>query len=1162
MRFAAELLSGHGHTDIGGIPHGATSHALAQAAQATDLDILYVATSDRDLEHVRTGLAFFAESREVLVLPAWDCLPYDRSSPNAAILAERIRTLAQLSVRCPTPRIILTTVNAAVQKLPPLESMRNARFAFKAGDSFLVDNLLLFLTENGYRRTATAMEAGEFAARGNIIDIIPSLDGQGIRLDMFGNTLESIRSFDPLTQRSSDRITEITLHPASEVTLSAASVERFREGYRATFGTPGQSDPLYEAISQSRSYPGMEHWLPLFYDRLSTLFDYVPDAVVILDAQVEMARKERIELTQEYYTARKSSEKVKHYSAPTYFPLPPDALYLADEQWQRLLEARTALTFTPFNASEASHTLPYRQGRNFAGEKLAAEPLFDTLKAYVARQREAKRATLFACYSPGSRERIATMLHEHGMHPLRIETFAQARAVSGKTVGLAILALEQGFEADDITLISEQDFFGERILRTKPKRKKLDQFFLEAANFTPGDLVVHREHGIGRFDGLVTLEVLGAQHDCLKLLYEGDDKLFLPVENIDLLSRYGSEEEGAKLDKLGSASWQSRQAKLKERITLAAEELIQTAAQRALGVATAYTPPQGLYEEFCARFPYVETEDQGKAIDDVLGDIASGRPTDRLVCGDVGFGKTEVALRAAFVAASSHNPQGRVQVAIVCPTTLLCRQHFNTFRARFDGLPFRIRQLSRLTSAKENKKTLEEIANGEVNIVIGTHALLGKSVAFKNLGMLIIDEEQHFGVAQKEKIKSLKSDIHVLTLSATPIPRTLQLALSGVRELSIIATPPVDRLAVRTFVLPFDPVVLREAILREHHRGGKIFYVTPRIKYMAELRNTLQELVPEIRVTTAHGQMAPGELDDVMNAFYDGKYDLLLSTSIVESGLDIPTANTIIIDRAEMFGLSQLYQLRGRVGRGKTRAYAYYTLPHKKTLSHAATRRLEVMQTLDNLGAGFTLASHDMDIRGFGNLLGEEQSGHVREVGIELYQQMLEEAVARAKVKSTHTDAAAEEAAPDAWSPQINLGMTVLIPEDYVQDLELRLNLYRRAAALASEDDIHNFTAELIDRFGPVPQEVTHLLAVVRLKQLCREAGVERVDAGPKGAVLTFRKNSFAKPEKLIAFIAKNAKRAKLRPDQKLVLLHDWNDAEAKLRGVRESISEIAQLAA
>jgi transcription-repair coupling factor (superfamily II helicase) len=560
--------------------------------------------------------------------------------------------------------------------------------------------------------------------------------------------------------------------------------------------------------------------------------------------------------------------------------------------------------------------------------------------------------------------------------------------------------------------------------------------------------------------------------------------------------------------------------------------------------------PEGIYDEFCARFPYVETDDQGRAIEEVLDDLTSGRPMDRLICGDVGFGKTEVALRAAFVAVMAG-----FQVAVITPTTLLCRQHYRTFSERFAGLPVRIKQLSRLVTGKDAAEVKAGIKSGTVDIVVGTHALLGKGIEFRSLGLLIVDEEQHFGVAQKERLKELRSDVHVLTLTATPIPRTLQMALSGVREMSLIATPPVDRLAVRTFVLPYDPVILREAILREHYRGGQSFYICPRIEDLDKVAGRLRELVPEIKFVMAHGQMPARQLEQAMTAFYDRQYDLLLSTSIVESGLDIPTANTIVIHRAHMFGLAQLYQLRGRIGRSKQRGYAYLTLPADRVLSPVAEKRLQVMQTLDTLGAGFTLASHDLDIRGAGNLLGEEQSGHIREVGIELYQHMLEEAVQEAR-------GAARAVAAESWTPQINLGMPVLIPESYVADLGVRLGLYRRIAALLDRAEIDAFAAEMIDRFGPLPAEVENLLQIIAMKRLCRDAGIDKVEAGPKGAVLSFRDNKFAKPENLIAFIGKRQAVISLRPDHKLVYRQTWDNAKTRVAGVHKLMEEIARLAA
>ncbi len=711
-----------------------------------------------------------------------------------------------------------------------------------------------------------------------------------------------------------------------------------------------------------------------------------------------------------------------------------------------------------------------------------------------------------------------------------------------------MLGLEQGFDAPGIAVIAEQDILGDRLVRPRRKARRAADVITEATSLGVGDFVVHADHGIGRFDGLTTITALGAPHDCLEIGYAGGDKLYLPVENIELLTRYGSAESGTQLDRLGGAGWQSRKARLKQRLREIASELIKIAALRQLRQAPSMVPPHGSYEEFVARFPYDETDDQAASIQTVLDDLASGKPMDRLVCGDVGFGKTEVALRAAFIAALAG-----FQVAVVVPTTLLARQHFATFSQRFKGLPIRVAQASRLVSAKDLSAVKAGISDGTIDIVVGTHALLGKSIAFQRLGLLIVDEEQHFGVGHKERLKQLREDVHVLTLTATPIPRTLQLALSGVRELSLITTPPVDRLAVRTYISPFDPVIIREALRRERYRGGQSFYVVPRISDLEDVAEFLAEQTPELRVGRAHGQLAPSTLEDVMTAFYDGKYDVLLSTAIVESGLDIPNANTLIVHRADMFGLAQLYQLRGRVGRSKTRAYAYFTTPNEK-LSGGAERRLKVLQSLDTLGAGFSLASHDLDIRGAGNLLGEEQSGHIREVGFELYQSMLEEAVAALKGGDLGE-------AQDQWSPQISLGTSVLIPESYVADLQLRLGLYRRLSLLEKRADIDNFAAELVDRFGELPTEVTHLLDVMEIKALARQGGLAQVDAGPKGAVIGFRKNQFANPEGLVAFMQKSRGNVKMQADHKLVFKADWDLPEKRLKGVRTLVAQLAEIA-
>jgi transcription-repair coupling factor (superfamily II helicase) len=752
---------------------------------------------------------------------------------------------------------------------------------------------------------------------------------------------------------------------------------------------------------------------------------------------------------------------------------------------------------------------------------------------------------LIASFSEGARERLDGLIGDEGL--IGAVHVNDARGITKHGLHLAVWPLDQGFEADGLTVISEQDVLGDRLIRSPKKRRKAENFLTEAQSLSPGDLVVHVDHGVGRYLGLEVVTALGAAHECLTLEYAEGSKLYLPVENIELLSKFGHDE--GLLDKLGGGAWQAKKARLKERIREMAERLIRVAAERALRSAPVLEPQHHAWEAFSARFPYMETDDQLRAIEDVLADLGSGNPMDRLICGDVGFGKTEVAMRAAFVAAMSG-----VQVAVIAPTTLLARQHFKSFAERFRGFPLEVRALSRFVSAKDAQATRDGISRGTVDIVVGTHALLAKGVSFKNLGLLIIDEEQHFGVSHKERLKQLRTDIHVLTLTATPIPRTLQLSLSGVRDLSIIGTPPVDRLSIRTYVSEFDGVTVREALLREHYRGGQSFFVVPRISDLPEIEDFLRAQVPEVSYVVAHGQMAAGELDDRMNAFYDGKYDVLLATTIVESGLDIPTANTMVIHRADMFGLSQLYQIRGRVGRSKTRAYAYLTTKPRGKLTPAAEKRLRVLGSLDTLGAGFTLASQDLDIRGAGNLLGEEQSGQMRDVGYELYQQMLEDAIA--KIKSGEMEGLSDS--DGQWAPSINLGVPVLLPEDYVPDLDVRLGLYRRLSNLHSKVELEGFAAELIDRFGPLPREVNTLLLIVRIKEMCKKAGISRLDGGPKGATIQFHNDKFASPQGLVEFIGDQKGLAKVR-DNKIVVQRDWTQEKEKIRGAFAIAKELAE---
>jgi len=1140
-------MSGSDHITVGGAPEGFDARLILDEVTRRDAPLAHIARDDKRLAAMADALRFFAPDMPVMRFPGWDCLPYDRISPNPDISAARMATLAGLVHGMPRQFVLLTTLNAATQRVPAREVLKEAAFIARLGQRIDEAGLKAFLVRMGFSQAPTVMEPGDYAVRGGIIDIYPPGETGPVRLDLFGDVLDGLRRFDPATQRTTDKLDQIELAPVSEVILDEAAVTRFRQNYRIEFGAAGTDDPLYEAVSAGRKHAGIEHWLPFFHEKLETLFDYLPGATITLDDQVTASRLSRWDSIADQYETRVHALQQKNREGTLYKPVPPGLLYLDDAGWQAAVDGKRVMQFNPLPQATGPGVIDAggRIGRNFAPERQnEALSLFGALKDHI----EAKLTTgpvLVASYSDGARERLEGLLEDEGL--IGAVPVANATRIGARGLHLAVWALEHGFEAPGLTVIAEQDVLGDRLIRAPKKRRRAENFLTEAQSLSPGDLVVHVDHGVGRYQGLEVITAAGAAHECLLLEYAEGSKLYLPVENIELLSRFGHEE--GLLDKLGGGAWQAKKARLKERIREMADRLIRIAAERELRRAPVLEPEHHAWEEFSARFPYAETDDQLRAIEDVLADLDAGRPMDRLICGDVGFGKTEVAMRAAFVAAMSG-----VQVAVVAPTTLLARQHYQSFAERFRGFPITVRPLSRFVTQRDANLTREGLSDGGVDIVVGTHALLAKNIRFKNLGLLIIDEEQRFGVAHKERLKQLRSDVHVLTLTATPIPRTLQLSLSGVRDLSIIGTPPVDRLSIRTYVSEFDPVTIREALLREHYRGGQSFFVVPRIDDLPEIEAFLSEQVPEVSYVIAHGQMAARDLDDRMNAFYDGKYDVLVATTIVESGLDIPTANTMIIHRADMFGLSQLYQIRGRVGRSKTRAYAYLTTRPRAKLTPAAEKRLRVLGSLDTLGAGFTLASQDLDIRGAGNLLGEEQSGQMRDVGYELYQSMLEEAIA--KIKSGEMEGLTED--DGQWAPQINLGVPVLIPEEYVPDLDVRLGLYRRLSGLSSKVELEGFAAELIDRFGKLPREVNTLMLIVRIKAMCKKAGISKLDGGPKGATIQFHNDKFATPEGLVDFIRDQNGLAKVK-DNKIVVRRDWRKESDKIKGAFAIARDLAE---
>jgi transcription-repair coupling factor (superfamily II helicase) len=1107
-----------------------------------------IAADEAAMRALADTAPLFAPEVEVLTFPAWDCLPYDRASPALRVMAERFGTLNALQAKVSAPQLVIATANAASQRLLTPFRVRQLTRRIAEGERIEREALIRLLGDLGYQRADAVAEAGEYAVRGSLIDLFPAGESHALRLDFFGDEIESLRRFDPADQRSTDRAEAFTLMPASEALLDEASIKRFRARYRETFGARATEDPLYQAVSDGRRIAGMEHWLPLFEEKLAIFFDHLGEKdVLIRDGGTDGALQARRDSIDDYFQNR---TRAMSGDAGSYRPLEPASLYMPKGEWDDLSKERRVHLASPFAEPEARHILPFGvdAARDFGPERAQQANVYEAVAKHVGKLKKDGRKVVLASYSRGARERLHGLLEDHGLKSLKLADSWQEALGAKSATALLVLPLDHGFTAPDVAVLTEQDMLGDRLVRRRKKRKGAAAFLSELATLTPGDLVVHADHGIGRYEGLQSINVGKAPHDCVALEYSGGNKLYVPVENIELLTRYGSESDGVTLDRLGGEAWQRRKSRMKERIREIAGELIKTAAVRATRPGV-IAQPDSAFPQFVDRFPYEETEDQERAIEDVLGDLEAGKPMDRLVCGDVGFGKTEVALRAAFVMAMSGK-----QVAVIAPTTLLARQHYSNFVERLRGFPIEVGRLSRLVPAAEAKKTKERLADGTMDIIIGTHALLAKGLSFKRLGLVIVDEEQHFGVVHKERLKALKADVHVLTLTATPIPRTLQMAMSGLRELSVIQTPPVDRLAVRTYVTPWDPVVVREALLREHYRGGQSFFVVPRISDLADIEEWLREEVPEVKAITAHGQMSPTEVEERMSAFYDRKYDVLLSTTIIESGLDIPSANTLIVHRADRFGLSQLYQLRGRVGRSKTRAYAYLTTPADRVITETAQKRLQVLANLDSLGAGFQLASHDLDIRGAGNLLGDEQSGHIKEVGFELYQSMLEEAIVEEKSGGTIRK--------EEFSPQISVDAPILIPEAYVPDLDLRMGLYRRLGELEDRRAVDEFAAEMIDRFGKLPDETANLLKIVETKLNCRTACIAKLDIGGKGAVVTFADSGFPDLPGLLAYVDRLKGAAKLRPDSKMVVARDWPTAEARLNGALQLSRGLARVVA
>ena len=1146
--------------NLSGVAKDAEAFAIYDLLEKTKKDVLCILSDGTSLKQVYDTLKFIAPEIELLTFPAWDTVPYDRVSPNAAVLSKRIETLAKLVLDDTKKRkVVLTSIGAAIQKLPPKKIFLNTRKSIQVGGKLNFDEFLHYVAINGYSRVEQVMESGEYAVRGDIIDIFPSGAEQPLRIDLFDDEVERLRLFDVETQRSTEDLKFYSFDSANEVVLDKNTIKTFRSKYREAFGAEGLKDELYSSISEGKKYLGMENWLSFFYEEgLPSLFDYMLGADVILGIDCDNALKAKEETIADHYDARLEALKIRDVSeVDKYRPIEPTLLYLNTQAVTDLIHSRSYVKLSKLALPEAKDNINYGSvpQKIFASLKnISNLTVYEDLAQECQLNKSKKK--IICCYTQGSLDRMFNLLKENKFKNLIIaENWKDAlkNAEKGKIV-LIVLELQHGFINDDFFIVTEQDIWGERKNIRSHKKVSAENLISDISSLNVGEYVVHIEHGIGRFEGLENIVTDGVAHDCLKLIYANNDKLYVPVENIDVISRYGAEDSNVTLDVLGGSAWEAKKSRVKEKIKDIAEKLIQIAAQRQMKKAEIFVPERGLYDEFCSRFLYTETDDQLNAVNDVLKDLSLGVPMDRLVCGDVGFGKTEVALRAAFTVATCG-----AQVALIVPTTLLARQHYLNFKERLQGFPVKVKMLSRLVTPKEAREVKQELKDGSLEIVIGTHALLAKDIEFCNLGLLIIDEEQHFGVAHKERLKHLKSDVHILTLSATPIPRTLQLSLTGVKQLSIIATPPVDRLAARTFVMPFDRVMIKEAIYREKYRGGQIFFVCPRVSDILQIEPKLKELVPDVKIAVAHGQMSPTHLEDVMCDFADGKADILLSTTIIESGIDLPKVNTMIIYRADMFGLAQLYQLRGRIGRSKLRGYCYFTIPNQKVLTPVAEKRLNILQALNQLGAGFSLANHDLDIRGAGNILGVEQSGHIKDVGIALYHHLLEEEINRIKARQSGDEHQITAASSD-WSVQILTGVPIIIPEKYVADLGVRLGLYKRIGSLKTVEEISDMREELIDRFGPIPEEVENLLKTVEIKQICWLTGIERIEAGARGILIAFHNNTFKNVDRLMDFVTKQLGAIKIRPDQKLFIERDLTSYKTRLDVIKKYVSKLYEL--
>jgi len=1085
----------------GNLPGAALSLAIAEAATCAKRFTLLLTADSQSAERLEQELSFFAPELPVLHFPDWETLPYDLFSPHQDIISQRISALYRLPSL--SHGVLVVPITTALHRLPPKRFLLGSSLVLDVGQRINVDDMRARLEAAGYRYVDTVYEHGEFAVRGALIDLFPMGSKQPFRIDLFDDEIETLRTFEPETQRSIDKVESIKLLPAREFPLEKKAVADFRGRFRERFDVDFRRCPIYQDLSTGITPAGIEYYLPLFFEETATLFDYLPqDTQVFSLPGIEKAAEQFWTDARNRYEERRVDPE-RPLLPPADIFLPVEDCFARLKDWPRVVispeDIEPGVGRTRFEAS----ALP-----DLAIQAKTSEPLA-TLRRFIE---EYPGRVLFCAESAGRREVLLELLARLKLKPREVEGWPQFCA-SKERLGITIAPLDEGLQLEDIALIAESPLFGQRIMQRRRREKTRDAGDNVIKNLTElreGAPVVHIDHGVGRYLGLVTMEFDGQAAEFLALMYAEEAKLYVPVASLHLIARYtGSDDALAPLHRLGSETWQKAKRKAAEQVRDVAAELLDIYARRAAREGYAFRDPKADYETFSAGFPFEETPDQQSAIEAVREDMLAAKPMDRLVCGDVGFGKTEVAMRAAFIAV-----HGGRQVAILVPTTLLAQQHYNSFRDRFADWPVTVEVMSRFKSAKEVSAAIEQLAEGKIDIIIGTHKLLQDDVKIKNLGLVIIDEEHRFGVRQKEALKALRSEVDILTLTATPIPRTLNMAVSGMRDLSIIATPPARRLSVRTFVMEQNKPTIKEALLRELLRGGQVYYLHNDVKTIEKCAADLAELVPEARIGIGHGQMNERELEQVMGDFYHKRFNVLIASTIIETGIDVPSANTIIIERADKFGLAQLHQLRGRVGRSHHQAYAYLLTPPRKQMTDDAQKRLEAIANAQDLGAGFVLATHDLEIRGAGELLGDGQSGQIQAVGFTLYMEMLERAV-----KSIRKGEQPNLDQPLGGGPEINLRVPALIPEDYLPDVHARLILYKRIANASDEDGLKELQVEMIDRFGLLPEPTKHLVRLTLMKLQAERLGIKKIDAGPQGGRIEFAAETPVDPLTLIKLI-------------------------------------------